>query len=133
MSAKKDGSTKRAAGESPEVNQDNKRARTFNPTGYITSYPEGSWEDHVIQVTSILDNPENPDIESPSKNGKEERYLSAIIEWNNTSKSEHRVSLLRRKCPQALLDYYEDHLYVGPFSLNAGSTWLERLLRPSLK
>lgn len=66
--------------------------------------PEGSWEDQVSQVTSI--------VEEAGKDPKGQRTLIALLEWNDGIKTQHPLDTLRRKCPQKLLNYYEAHLYV---------------------
>ena len=63
--------------------------------------PSGSWETHIQRVTSILEEDEE------KSKGKQ---LIGLVEWVDTRKTQHKMEVLRRKCPQKLLDYYEQHL-----------------------
>lgn len=69
--------------------------------------PDGSWQDHVLRVTSIIEEFE------PAKSIKGAKGASSLIgllEWNNGQKTQHAMKTLRTKCPQKLIDYYEQHL-----------------------
>ncbi|WPH02641.1 Hypothetical protein R9X50_00550600 [Acrodontium crateriforme] len=62
--------------------------------------PVGSWEDHITRVVSIVESGVG-----------DKRTLGGLLEWNaDGSKTEHSLKVLRTKCPQRLLDYYEQHL-----------------------
>lgn len=70
--------------------------------------PLGSWEDHVTRVAAIVEDDVEPGV---IKKGKTEpKDLSGLLEWDNGRKTQHNMQLLRTKCPQRLLDYYESHL-----------------------
>ncbi|KAF2152938.1 chromo-domain-containing protein [Myriangium duriaei CBS 260.36] len=58
--------------------------------------PVGSWEDEVESIQTISD-----DIDDE---------LNVFMLFNDGHKSKHPMSLVRQKCPQKLLDYYEQHL-----------------------
>lgn len=69
--------------------------------------PEGSWEDHVLRVSSIVEE-SSPVMGKGQK--KDSATLYGLIEWHAGNKTQHPLTALRRKCPQKLLDYYEQHL-----------------------
>lgn len=52
-------------------------------------------------MTSIL--------EEDEEKGKG-KQLIGLVEWVDKRKTQHKMEVLRRKCPQKLLDYYEQHL-----------------------
>ncbi|KAF2641124.1 hypothetical protein P280DRAFT_517339 [Massarina eburnea CBS 473.64] len=63
--------------------------------------PKGSWEhdvDHVDTVEETID---------PTTN-KAVRY--AYLVWSNQKKSQHPLDHVYMKCPQKMLQYYENHL-----------------------
>jgi chromobox protein 1 len=67
--------------------------------------PLGSWEDYakVNAVVQREDKSKKPDTVTSS--------LTGLLEWHSTGrKTEHAMEVLRQKCPQLLLDYYESHL-----------------------
>lgn len=67
--------------------------------------PEGSWEDIVQSIESI----EQED-EQVAKGAKPSRKLSVLFITNDGRKLKHTHLLVRQKCPQKLLDYYEQRL-----------------------
>lgn len=69
--------------------------------------PEGSWEDHVMRVSSIIEETNPTTIKGIKGRSKD---LLGLLEWNDSRKTQHPLETLRRKCPQKLLDYYEQHL-----------------------
>jgi len=72
--------------------------------------PVGSWEEHITRVTSIV---EEEVTEKVGKSGREKdrKELTGLLEWTNDGrKTQHKLKVLRQKCPQKLLDYYEQHL-----------------------
>lgn len=72
--------------------------------------PEGSWETSVTRVISILQE-EVPLGKSKQRATKTTAtQLQGLLEWNDSGKSQHPLKTLRTKCPQKLLDYYEQHL-----------------------
>ncbi|CAK3893428.1 Chromatin-associated swi6 [Lecanosticta acicola] len=86
-----------------------KRSRKSDANGDAWEPPVGSWEDHVERVAAILE--EEEEVSGIIKKGKTDvQSLKGLLEWVNGKKSEHKMSLLRQKCPQRLLDYYESHL-----------------------
>ncbi|KAK5006046.1 hypothetical protein LTR28_006961 [Elasticomyces elasticus] len=70
--------------------------------------PVGSWEDDVMSITTI----EEVRDPIPGKGGrtKENKKLVAHVQWNNGRRTLHDLGMIRRKCPQKMLDYYEAHL-----------------------
>lgn len=68
--------------------------------------PEGSWEEHVLAIDTIEEVPYVDKLKNAA------RKLAAYIVWDDGRKSQHPLTLIRQKCPQRLLDYYEEHLYV---------------------
>lgn len=70
--------------------------------------PIGSWEDHVLRVTSVL---EETTATNGGQFGKEQKELVGILEWKNAGpKTQHKLKILRQKAPQKLLDYLLSHL-----------------------
>jgi len=68
--------------------------------------PIGSWEDHITRVTSIIE-----EMVPAKGKEKEHKVLTGLLEWNDDGpKTQHKLKVLRQKCPQKLLDYYEQHL-----------------------
>lgn len=62
------------------------------------------WENEVLRVSSITE-------ELTGKGAKKERTLTGYLEWRDGgTKTQHKLKVLRQRCPQALLDYYEQHL-----------------------
>lgn len=82
---------------------DKKKGRKSEVNGTPTNsqLPAGSWEAEIQRVTSI--------IEEDEIKGKG-RALIALVEWVDGRKTQHKMEVLRRKCPQKLLNYYEQHL-----------------------
>lgn len=70
--------------------------------------PEGSWEDQVTRVSSIIE--ETSPSTGKNARGKSTSDLLGLLEWTDGQKTQHPLDTLRRKCPQRLLDYYEQHL-----------------------
>ncbi|EMC99752.1 hypothetical protein BAUCODRAFT_145133 [Baudoinia panamericana UAMH 10762] len=71
--------------------------------------PIGSWDDHVLRVASIIEEA----LETHTSKGVkvENRELIGLLMWkDNGPKTQHKMNILRTKCPQRLLDYYEQHL-----------------------
>jgi chromobox protein 1 len=66
--------------------------------------PDGLWEEDIVQIHTVLE-----EVKGEQQVGGD-RELLALVEWKNRSKSQHPLKVLRRKCPQRLLDYYEKHL-----------------------
>ena len=73
--------------------------------------PEGSWEEKVLRVHSILEETAeaHPSVKS-SKTKSGTSVLLGLLEWTDGRKTQHSLNVLRTKCPQKLLDYYEGHL-----------------------
>lgn len=96
-----------AAVDSPAVEASGKKRRRKAEVDGAPSevdLPLGSWEAHIQKVMAI--------IEKDEVEGKGGQILVAVVEWRSGRKTEHRMAVLRRKCPQKLLDYYEQHLSV---------------------
>lgn len=71
-------------------------------------YPAGLWETEVMQVASIVEDSVKNIVKG--KAGKETSMLYGLLEWHDGHRSQHPLRTLRTKCPQKLLDYYEQHL-----------------------
>lgn len=103
---------KRAAESPAEDASAKKRGRksagdAANGTPKAKKLPEGSWEEHVSRVSSIIEET-NPAMLKGIKGRSKD--LFGLLEWNDGRKTQHPLDTLRRKCPQRLLDYYESHL-----------------------
>ncbi|KAF2485501.1 hypothetical protein BDY17DRAFT_293727 [Neohortaea acidophila] len=100
-----------AAFDSPSANAGSaKKGRKSNGEKRFTP-PDGSWENHVARVASIVE--EAYDITKP-KSGVPSKSLLVLMEWNDGHKTTFPLETARRKCPQRLLDYYEQHLRFFP-------------------
>ncbi|KAK8152857.1 hypothetical protein BKA80DRAFT_38678 [Phyllosticta citrichinensis] len=67
--------------------------------------PPGSWENQIASIDTIVQEPHE-------KTGNMERY--AYVSWTDGSKNrrtKHSMALLKQKCPQKLIEYFEQHLY----------------------
>lgn len=69
--------------------------------------PSGQWENEITRITSVT---QEDVAETNGKNNKTQKQLTAYLLWNSGHKTLHAMPLVRRKCPQKLLDYYEQHL-----------------------
>jgi len=70
--------------------------------------PIGSWEEHVLRVTSVLEET-NP--ATSGRGGKEQKELVGLLEWKKAGPmTQHKLKVLRQKAPQKLLDYLLGHL-----------------------
>lgn len=111
-SSKKKGGAKRSAStanlDSPAVkpSASKKRGRQSDTNGLMSTanLPSGTWDNDVLRVHTVLE--ETPDPTTKSKG----KVLLGLIEWNKGGKTQHPLATLRRKCPQRMLDYYEQHL-----------------------
>lgn len=92
-----DSSAKKTKGRQSDVG-------AANGTPAKKTLPAGTWENDVQRVTSILEEPEDPTQKNKSN------VLIGLLEWIDGTKTQHKMDALRRKCPQKLLDYYEQHL-----------------------
>jgi chromobox protein 1 len=108
-------SSKAANLDSPQITSSSKKAKrksgadtTPNGTTEIDpkDLPEGSWE-NLVRVSSILEEPAAAVKGSKQKHGN---MLLALLLWHGGRKTQHTLDVARRKCPQRLLDYYEQHL-----------------------
>jgi len=99
-----------AAFDSPAPAASGKKAKggrqsdVANGTPAKKVLPSGTWENDVQRVTSILEEAEDPTQKNNSN------VLIGLLEWTDGTKTQHKMDALRRKCPQKLLDYYEQHL-----------------------
>lgn len=109
---------KRTASEaldSPAPSSGKKRGRKSQTNGSAvadaddTPLPKGSWESEVSHIMSIVED-ENENDNKPGAAAA--KVLTGYIQWNNGRKTRHPLKTLRTKCPQALLTYYENHLWV---------------------
>lgn len=101
-----------AFAESPAVEagvkkRGRKSAGDANGTSKGKTLPEGLWENHVSRVSSIIE--EIDPVMVKGVKGRTKNLLG-LLEWNDGRKTQHPLDTLRRKCPQRLLDYYEQHL-----------------------
>ncbi|KAK8182780.1 hypothetical protein BC567DRAFT_65871 [Phyllosticta citribraziliensis] len=70
-----------------------------------SALPPGSWEKQIASIDTIVQEPHE-------KTGNMERY--AYVSWTDGSKNrrtKHSMALLKQKCPQKLIEYFEQHLY----------------------
>lgn len=96
--------------ESPAPTSSKKgRSRKSETNGAEWTPPLGLWEDHVTRVTAIIEGDE-VDEDGTIDKSKGVQTLEGLLEWNNGRKTQHKMPVLRQKCPQRLLDYYEGHL-----------------------
>lgn len=65
--------------------------------------PIGTWEDKVQSIQTICDDNERT-------NGKDKMTLHVFMQFNDGHRTKFPMELVRQKCPQKLLDYYEQHL-----------------------
>lgn len=108
------GGGKRAASEaftdSPAPESSKRRGRSLDGGASKSrdkrDVPLGSWEEHVLRVTSILEET------MPARgNEPERRDLVGVLEWKDgPPKTQHKMKVLRQKVPQRLLDYLLQHL-----------------------
>ena len=116
-SKKKGGKRSASAAFSPAVEPSGtkKRGRKSNgaetngatPTSRERKLPDGDWESLVQRVQSIV---EEDDASGKAGKGRDTKHLIGMLEWNDGGKTQHSMAALRRKVPQKLLDYYEQHL-----------------------
>ncbi|KOS20041.1 Chromo domain-containing protein 2 [Escovopsis weberi] len=62
------------------------------------SPPAGSWEDEVLKIDFCQADP----------NGK----LMIFLLWKNGTKTRHETSIVYKKCPQKMLQFYESHIKI---------------------
>jgi len=62
------------------------------------SPPSGSWEDDVEHIDACEE----------QKNGK----LLIFLNWKNGKKTRHETSVIYKKCPQKMLQFYEKHVRI---------------------
>ena len=58
-------------------------------------------------LSSII---EETDAEFRGGKGTDVKGLYGLLEWSDGRKTQFPLEVVRRKCPQRLLDYYEQHL-----------------------
>lgn len=85
------------------------RGRKSDANGEAWEPPLGSWEDQVKGVTAIIE-ADDVDAEGTISKKKGAQSLEGLLEWHNGKKTQHKMPVLRQRCPQKLLDYYEGHL-----------------------
>ncbi|KAK4901581.1 hypothetical protein LTR27_001353 [Elasticomyces elasticus] len=122
----KRGASDAFAADSPAPTSSKKKGRKSNgaaateseePAPKTRELPVGSWDDHVLRVTSIIE--EVAPVKGTGKGTKETKELIGLLEWKDkeVSKTSHKMKVLRQKVPQRLLDYYELHLVFTPDDL----------------
>lgn len=60
--------------------------------------PPGSWEDHIAQLDACED-------EATHK-------LVVYVTWKNGRKTQHETSVIYKRCPQKMLQFYERHVRI---------------------
>jgi chromobox protein 1 len=65
------------------------------------SPPPGSWETEVDVIDTVTES-------INEKTGEKERFVFVV--WNNQNKTQHPLRHIYQKCPQKMLQYYEEHL-----------------------
>lgn len=92
--------------DDPSFDSQAKKRRDLNGASTPSKFPNGTWEANVLRVHTVLEE-YDPTNRTKNKDGK---VLLGLIEWDDGKKTQHPLSVLRRKCPQKMLDYYEQHL-----------------------
>ncbi|KAI9829156.1 MAG: hypothetical protein M1832_000179 [Thelocarpon impressellum] len=90
QTGRKSSKTRRLNDNTPPVDTSN---ATSSELGWRP--PKGSWEDEIQAV----------DIIEQNKNG-----LFVYLRWNNKKITRHAIEETYRKCPQKMLQFYEQHL-----------------------
>ena len=113
---KKKGSKRSSAAanfDSPDASTKKNKGKTNVTNGTLATdakgrkMPDGSWE-NLVTVSSILE--ENAATVKGTKQ-KSGMVLLVLLEWEDDGKkTQHLITVARDKCPQRLLDYYEQHL-----------------------
>ncbi|KAK4105271.1 chromo domain-like protein [Parathielavia hyrcaniae] len=67
------------------------KAATWKP-------PPGSWENHIVSLDACED----------EESGK----LMVYLEWKNGKKTQHPTSVIYQRCPQKMLQFYEQHVRI---------------------
>ncbi|KAL2161936.1 hypothetical protein VTH06DRAFT_7721 [Thermothelomyces fergusii] len=67
------------------------KAATWKP-------PPGSWEDHIAHLDACED----------EETGK----LMVYLTWKNGHKTQHPTSVIYQRCPQKMLQFYEQHVRI---------------------
>ncbi|KAI9307226.1 hypothetical protein BJ944DRAFT_262237 [Cunninghamella echinulata] len=57
-----------------------------------------SWETDVEKIINVYQD-------------QEEHRYQGVVKWSNGTYSLHPNEELRKKCPEQLIDFYENHLY----------------------
>lgn len=110
---KKKGGNKRTASQaldSPAPSEPKKRGRKSQTNGTAAAeqqefnLPKGSWESNISHIMSIVEEEDPEDTSRVIRMG--------FVQWNTDDgrKTKHPLKTLNTKCPQALLQYYENHL-----------------------
>jgi chromobox protein 1 len=60
--------------------------------------PAGSWEDHIAQLDACED----------EESGK----LMVYLTWKNGHKTQHETGVIYQRCPQKMLQFYEQHVRI---------------------
>jgi chromobox protein 1 len=110
-SSAKEKTTGRGSKRIPDSEENNtpaasKKRRSSKSDADSQTLPLGTWEDDVTVnaiVQKTVAGAEQPDPVTGT--------LQGLVLWSSTGrKTEHDMEVLRQKCPQRLLDYYEAHL-----------------------
>ncbi|KAL2143942.1 hypothetical protein VTI28DRAFT_9772 [Corynascus sepedonium] len=60
--------------------------------------PAGSWEDHIAHLDACED--------------EETRKLMVYLTWKNGQKTQHPTHVIYQRCPQRMLQFYEQHIRI---------------------
>ncbi|EXM18034.1 hypothetical protein V3481_012844 [Fusarium oxysporum f. sp. vasinfectum] len=71
---------------------------TLLATAKKWSPPSGSWEDEIETIDTCEEN----------NNG----YLTVYLTWKNGQKTKHDMEIIYKKCPQKMLQFYEEHVNI---------------------
>ncbi|KAF1809773.1 hypothetical protein P152DRAFT_461155 [Eremomyces bilateralis CBS 781.70] len=99
----------RVGGESdsatPEVKHVIRGKKAWEP-------PKGSWEKEIVSIDTLEE-------QRNTKNGENQVY--GFVVWNNGQKSKYLLETLKGKCPQKLIEYFEQHLVFRHNGANEGN------------
>lgn len=90
---------RKSVAESDSVEVTKKRLK--KEEGETWQPPNGSWEHDVHFIDTVEEKPD-------PKTGAKMRF--AYLVWHNGRKTQHPLKHVYAKCPQKMLEYYENHL-----------------------
>jgi chromobox protein 1 len=93
-------STEPSTSKKPRKNSEHPRNTSPPATAKRTDWkpPAGSWEDDVADLDACED--------------EDSGNLMVYITWKNGQKTQHPTSVIYRRCPQKMLQFYERHVRI---------------------